>query len=889
MNKLLLQNGGRMRGIYSVFTQKLLSVKPLISKFSISARNQRENPGLFSFSSLNNPEDFNALTKKCISRCDEIRKDLGERLIRIEQQGYNPSLEETVETLLKLDAISNEVCRVIDSAELCRNVHTSLEFRNEAEKVFSSLSSYIASLNADLVLYRTVCYIIDGPPSTASSHNSHKSTNSLYHQLNEEQQLVASDLRREFEAGGVHLGILASVTGPKQEYYKTKFNTLSKIQDNVTKHETLFMQVAASADDAKFLVGPFSGSATSDTAQYGEHLRKWLGQYVKQDVTTLSSKVQNELLKANGVSDSDRSGSWFSSSILSSSSAELSSSQVEYAICTSRKHVSKPLLASLPEETHRKQVWVGSIAEPEGNRQGLSELVKSRQSLAIELGYDSYANKVLSNSVVGNENDVWKFLTKAAETVKPFATDEIQKLQAHAGTSTSQGQGQGLGPWDISYLSHISKNNHPSASNATNASRKISEYFPLHVAVDALRDITHSLFGLNLIQKPLNVNSSEGWLNGNGNSNSNSNIIKLCVESSDGVPSGTVYLDLHSRPDKFTGSAHFTVQCGCSHTEHIHEHEQNQDQGQGQGQGQEQQLPVVALVFNFPNTNTGGGSESHLLSLNELTTLFHEWGHALHTLLSRTTYQHLSGTRGTLDFVEVPSHLFEYFANDPRCLKRWAKHHITGETNIPSGLLEEALFTKNSYESIDASMQILYSLVDQHIFGSRIGDVRNFNNDDLYHKIIQDSLEIQTEYTVLPVANNHQHNHGHGHGIPVDMWLSQLGITQTHSSNQYQEQHQHQKQQQQQYQYPSLYLPSHTHFVTYGGGYYAYLYAKMAAAHIWNEKFINDPFSNKEGINLWNKMLRHGVSRSPKMMLREMCGDDDIDPVHYFKSITNNK
>ena len=63
----------------------------------------------------------------------------------------------------------------------------------------------------------------------------------------------------------------------------------------------------------------------------------------------------------------------------------------------------------------------------------------------------------------------------------------------------------------------------------------------------------------------------------------------------------------------------------------------------------------------------------------------------------------------------------------------------------------------------------------------------------------------------------------------------------------------------------------------------------MAAAHIWNEKFINDPFSNKEGINLWNKMLRHGVSRSPKMMLREMCGDDDIDPVHYFKSITNNK
>ena len=87
------------------------------------------------------------------------------------------------------------------------------------------------------------------------------------------------------------------------------------------------------------------------------------------------------------------------------------------------------------------------------------------------------------------------------------------------------------------------------------------------------------------------------------------------------------------------------------------------------------------------------------------------------------------------------------------------------------------------------------------------------------------------------------------------------------------------------YCYPSLYLPSHSHFVTYGGAYYAYLFAKMAAADIWQKHFSEDPFSRKAGSVLYHTLLKHGVSKSPQIMLRELC-DGDLDPRSYFDSVT---
>jgi len=163
------------------------------------------------------------------------------------------------------------------------------------------------------------------------------------------------------------------------------------------------------------------------------------------------------------------------------------------------------------------------------------------------------------------------------------------------------------------------------------------------------------------------------------------------------------------------------------------------------------------------------------------------------------------------------------------------------------------------------SNQILYSIVDQHIFGKRFGDVTalGLTDQEVYEKVIGDSLLLQQQHTLLPVAS----------GLGADTLQNQLGVGVASSVGSAGG-------------YPAMYLPSHTHFVTYGGGYYAYMYAKMAASHIWAENFAEDPFSRAGGLKLWDSMLRHGVSRPPRDMIRDMCGGSDVEPRHYFKAIT---
>ena len=109
---------------------------------------------------------------------------------------------------------------------------------------------------------------------------------------------------------------------------------------------------------------------------------------------------------------------------------------------------------------------------------------------------------------------------------------------------------------------------------------------------------------------------------------------------------------LYRRPIKFPGAAHFSLRCGCSNTaQNFHNASQSKENNVTVEKDQ-YQLPVVALSFNFVSKSTSNARNT-LLSLGDIETLHHEWGHALHSLLSRTTFQHLSGTRGATDFIEV--------------------------------------------------------------------------------------------------------------------------------------------------------------------------------------------------------------------------------------------
>jgi len=227
------------------------------------------------------------------------------------------------------------------------------------------------------------------------------------------------------------------------------------------------------------------------------------------------------------------------------------------------------------------------------------------------------------------------------------------------------------------------------------------------------------------------------------------------------------------------------------------------------------QLPVVALVCNL--------SDSSIMSHSEVKTVFHEFGHVLHSLLSRTTFQHLSGTRAALDFVETPSHLIENFVWDRNFLNKFARHHQTGAV-MPEELQNQLIRSRSQFKSINVQNQILYSRLDQALFGKPIPK----ETTEIFAELYQDS-------NVPYAAGTH--------------WHTRFG-----------------------------------HLVTYGAGYYGYLYANVFSSDIWREQFAPNSLSRDAGERLWSEMLGKGGSKDPSEMLKSVLGREP-SVESYFKSM----
>jgi intermediate peptidase len=356
-----------------------------------------------------------------------------------------------------------------------------------------------------------------------------------------------------------------------------------------------------------------------------------------------------------------------------------------------------------------------------------------------------------------------------------------------------------------------------------------------------------------------------------------------------------VYIDMFRRPHKFPGAAHFTVRCGCDTVEYEYgSHEagmvspfaaSSYDTTKWRPKAQ---TPIVALVFPFHPPSSDAASQvrgmsftaghnatalaNHCLSLSDVETLFHEWGHALHSLLSKAKYQHHSGTRGFTDFVEIPSHLFEHFARDPQVIRQWAKHHVTGES-IPLPLLETALSGKANYQGLDLQVQIALSLADQYLLSNptlttALSNPSVLHSDRDQRRFFLQAMEgiaaLQLQYTDLPVAALSSVTALNGPAASQQWLQSALDHPADAAA----------------FRLPYMPMLAHRHFVGYAGTYHSYLYAKVVAAQIWDRLFVSrstsssatadNVLSREMGLHLRRELLAKGSSRPADLLLSRL-------------------
>ncbi len=297
----------------------------------------------------------------------------------------------------------------------------------------------------------------------------------------------------------------------------------------------------------------------------------------------------------------------------------------------------------LREKAFRAFVARGANGGAHDNSAVMSETVRLRAERARLMGFPSYAHFRLDDTMAKTPEAALSLLDRVWAPAREQATREAEALQQMI---AAEGGNFELKPWDWRYY----------AERRRKALYDIDEgelkpYLPLDGIIAAAFDVAHRLFGLSFAERsdiPLYHPDARAWT----------------VLGRDGEPIALFIGDYFARASKHSGAWMSSFR----------------DQQKLDGAV----LPIIVNVMNFAQAGAG---ESCLLSIDEAHTLFHEFGHALHGMLSDVTYPLLSGTRVARDFVEFPSQLYEHWLERPETLRRFAKHHRTGEP-MPEALIE---------------------------------------------------------------------------------------------------------------------------------------------------------------------------------------------------------
>jgi len=298
----------------------------------------------------------------------------------------------------------------------------------------------------------------------------------------------------------------------------------------------------------------------------------------------------------------------------------------------------------------------------------LETMLKLRDEKAKLLGYKTWADYAIEPRMAKTPEAVRKFLTRVKDALKEPAKAELADFVAKH-VELGGDKKDKLLPPDRYYLEDRVRQ-----SKFKLSSQELSEYFEVRAVTKGLLDITSKMYDLTLKQV-----DEDAWHPD----------VKAYEVFSKGQKIGKFYLDLYSRPDKYKHAAMFTVRTA-----------------KRLGDGT-YRTPMAALVCNFPKP----GTQPALMQHDEVVTFFHEFGHVLHHLLTRSELASFSGTNTVRDFVEAPSQMFEEWAWSREVLDLFAKHHKSGD-KIPDAMFNAMQASRSFGRALATQRQLFLAMLD---------------------------------------------------------------------------------------------------------------------------------------------------------------------------------
>jgi len=379
----------------------------------------------------------------------------------------------------------------------------------------------------------------------------------------------------------------------------------------------------------------------------------------------------------------------------------------------------------LREQMYRAFVTRASDQGPNAgefdNSKLMNEILALRHEIAQLLGFKNYAEKSLASKMANSIDEVMSFLENLASKSQHQGQQDYQELIDFA---EQEYQASDLQAWDLAYYSEKLKHSRYAISD-----EDLRPYFPENKVVNGLFEVVHRLFGLNIKQRE----GVDVW---------HKDVKFFDIYDSSENLRGSFYLDLYAREKKRGGA----WMDDCVGRRALYSN--------GKANGNIQ-LPVAYLTCNFTKPI---GDKSALFTHDEVVTLFHEFGHGIHHMLTQISAASVAGINGVpWDAVELPSQFLENWCWQPEALAFISSHHETGES-LPQALLDKMLAAKNFQSAMQMLRQLEFSIFDFQMHAQY--DPNNVNQADYIQNILND---VREHYAVIkaPSFNRFQHSFGH--------------------------------------------------------------------------------------------------------------------------------